>query len=595
MNDEFFYTGYGGATTIDPGGQVGGYAGDGWFKMFEFFEVPSQALGAIGAVASGSNFDWLRQDIKPGQLNLNLIMDEEVFFSIAGRQHITQANGQYMDAMGNPIIPTDQFEQRLLNFNQIAGLPPGNIRLASSTPTAPNYMLAVGSSPIPLVVTSTLANGTPASAYPISSQGMAGLDPIGNYFFTNNGFTVPPDPYGNRLKTAWVQFLNLRHGGSGYIFGFGLGAVGQNSAIAPTTPPQSLPTTGSLYATGIPAERPFHSLSYPDVDYTVMRPAALPPSPYTNPVANSFATNYTVTPPNYYAGDPGVRNPTQFVGYPTANYPGTPPPGTALGAVGTQTTPWGTPFDPVYPPAIPVRRLFQVPDAYAGGSVSLSNMGTGPTTAGGSMTLADGASNAGETGDPYLNNLIPVVAPGTTVTIPYQPTGALPPVVYPGTATTYTATLTDSTVSLYWPGGNAATLYDSTGTAINPPVPLPNGVANPYLGAGNVGTSADAREHPYWRTEQLQRVMNLTTPRTHQYAVWITIGFFEVKRQGDLGMFVYDPRLAFDILGPEIGAANGKNVRFRGFYLVDRLRLTGFHPASPSGFRQAIVYRQRIQ
>ena len=30
----------------------------------------------------------------------------------------------------------------------------------------------------------------------------------------------------------------------------------------------------------IPAERPFHSLSYPDIDYTVMRPAALPP-PYT--------------------------------------------------------------------------------------------------------------------------------------------------------------------------------------------------------------------------------------------------------------------------------------------------------------------------
>ena len=60
-------------------------------------------------------------------------------------------------------------------------------------------------------------------------------------------------------------------------------------------------------------------------------------------------------------------------------------------------------------------------------------------------------------------------------------------------------------------------------------------------------------------------MMNLTTPRTHQYAVWITIGFFEVKRQGDLGMFVYNPTLAFDILGPEIGAANGKNTRFRGF------------------------------
>ena len=90
-------------------------------------------------------------------------------------------------------------------------------------------------------------------------------------------------------------------------------------------------------------------------------------------------------------------------------------------------------------------------------------------------------------------------------------------------------------------------------------------------------------------------MMNLTTPRTHQYAVWITIGFFEVKRQGDLGMFAYNPTLAFDILGPEIGAANGKNMRYRGFFLVDRLHLTGFNPASPHGFQQAIVYRQRIQ
>ena len=33
---------------------VGGPAADGWFKMFEFFEVPSQMNGAIGPVAGGS-------------------------------------------------------------------------------------------------------------------------------------------------------------------------------------------------------------------------------------------------------------------------------------------------------------------------------------------------------------------------------------------------------------------------------------------------------------------------------------------------------------------------------------------------------------
>jgi hypothetical protein len=77
-----------------------------------------------------------------------------------------------------------------------------------------------------------------------------------------------------------------------------------------------------------------------------------------------------------------------------------------------------------------------------------------------------------------------------------------------------------------------------------------------------------------------------------------TIGFFEVKRQGDLGMFGTNPQLpqlAFDSMGPEIGAANGKTTRFRSFFLVDRLQLTGFNPNTPGAFRQAVVYRNRIQ
>ena len=79
----------------------------------------------------------------------------------------------------------------------------------------------------------------------------------------------------------------------------------------------------------------------------------------------------------------------------------------------------------------------------------------------------------------------------------------------------------------------------------------------------------------------MQKVMNLTTVRTHQYAVWITIGFFEVTRQGDPLMANANPgtslaTLGFDILGPEIGASSGQTTRYRGFFLVDRLQLTGF-------------------
>ena len=57
--------------------------------MFEFFEVPSQSIGSIGLVAQGTDFDWARQDLKPGLLNLNLIIDEEVFFSVLGSQKVS--------------------------------------------------------------------------------------------------------------------------------------------------------------------------------------------------------------------------------------------------------------------------------------------------------------------------------------------------------------------------------------------------------------------------------------------------------------------------------------------------------------------------
>ena len=94
--------------------------------------------------------------------------------------------------------------------------------------------------------------------------------------------------------------------------------------------------------------------------------------------------------------------------------------------------------------------------------------------------------------------------------------------------------------------------------------------------------------------------MNLTTVRTHQYAVWITIGFFEVKRQGDLAMANYGAgtpaaALAYDILGPEIGASTGETTRYRGFFLVDRLQLTGYDPNVIGSFRPAVVYRQTIE
>ena len=95
------------------------------------------------------------------------------------------------------------------------------------------------------------------------------------------------------------------------MFGFGNGQTGQNSAVATTNL-----TANYNYSNPIPMERPFRSLSYPDINFTIMRPAALPPSlqqnttPGSNPsmvvpqnnsndvrIANAQAVQYT-----YYTG-----------------------------------------------------------------------------------------------------------------------------------------------------------------------------------------------------------------------------------------------------------------------------------------------------
>ena len=206
-------------------------------------------------------------------------------------------------------------------------------------------------------------------------------------------------------------------------------------------------------------------------------------------------------------------------------------------------------------------------------------------------------NNASEQGDQYINNLSPSLTPPATVA-----TGGLPPfLVPPPPPSTYS--VNDGVVSLFWVQG---------GTAPQPPTTTK--VPNPYFGANTVQPQPpnpptnpnpsppqfDTKQHPYFRTEMLQKAMNLTTVRTHQYAVWITVGFFEVTRQGDLlmaGANAGTPAaaLAFDILGPEIGASTGQTTRFRGFFLVDRLQLTGYDPNVIGSFRPAVVYRQTIE
>ena len=222
----------------------------------------------------------------------------------------------------------------------------------------------------------------------------------------------------HRMKASFAQFLSLRHGGSGFVFGYGSGAVGQNFAVATSPANPNAPATPNL----IPADRPFHSLSYPDINYTIMRPAALPPSAYTDPPMPATPPTPAWPPTGYtggYVGDPGVRNPSLYQGFAT-NASATPPGSNPASILASQL---------LVPPAIPVRRLFQPPDY------------SPPITTTPPLPIK---SNASEQGDPYINNLIPATAPVAT--------GGLPPFLVAGT----TYSVNDGVVNLFWvPSGTA--------------------------------------------------------------------------------------------------------------------------------------------
>ncbi|MEW4568754.1 hypothetical protein AB1L88_12885 [Tautonia sp. JC769] len=523
---EFFYSSnpsaivdptnsFGGGITLHT---VGGPTGAGWYKMLEMFEVPTPVLDAIGPVAQGLNFDWFRQDRRPGQINLNLILDEEVFFGLID-------------------------DPRLLDTTNL------------------QRSLIANATELPQVVTAVDLDGRPVASYPMENRGFTAFSSDVDGTELDGAPTSASYPW-MRMKRSFADFLKQRHGGSGFLFAYGDGDTGtQGAGAAPL---------GSKVARDLP----YRSLSHYDIQRTLMRPATMEPSTFTTP-----PLQVAVAPGDLNVQNPGLKDSQYDVTEALPLDPGVayePPLPADITASGDielfYANPYrliGTDRKAIVPP-IPPRRWFQIPD-WADPTVD-------------PLTASNAAVSRTQT-----TSYTPITNAGTALS-------SVAPVVigdYPGLFPLWTSPIDGTEMRSRFSGASAYLGGSAVGTTFTQFEPV-SGSVQTFTVAEPTGNAAgrvnrDMRRNPSTRSEMLQKVSNLTTPRTHQYAVWVTVGLFEVVKPGDRAQLIPDE------LGPELGLSSGSNVRYRSFFVLDRTRATGFNPLRPGDYRDVIVYSRRIE
>ena len=103
----------------------------------------------------------------------------------------------------------------------------------------------------------------------------------------------------------------------------------------------------------------------------------------------------------------------------------------------------------------------------------------------------------------------------------------------------------------------------------------------PLFDFGNTSPTYNANRNAYFRNLQRQRLGNLVTTKSSVFAIWVTVGYFEVDENG--------------LVGAEIGSDTGDVQRNRGFFMFDRSIPMAFEPGKNHNIEKGILVESIIE
>ncbi|MGQ9576006.1 MAG: hypothetical protein ACUVUC_11885 [Thermoguttaceae bacterium] len=114
----------------------------------------------------------------------------------------------------------------------------------------------------------------------------------------------------------------------------------------------------------------------------------------------------------------------------------------------------------------------------------------------------------------------------------------------------------------------------------------------PLFGLQSVEDCTNTDRNPFFRYQGLQRLGNLVTTRSNVYAIWITVGYFEVQPwPGGIDAAHPDGYM----LGQEVGSDTGEIRRHRAFYIFDRSIPVGFVHGQDLNVEKGVLVKRYIE